>query len=52
MTEERRIASPELRWRQVNAAFGMGHGLGLRREDPSEAKGFERWAKLNEKAIN
>jgi hypothetical protein len=47
--EERRIAPLELRWRQLNAAYAMAIGLGLQREDPSEAGVFERWAKLKEK---
>lgn len=50
VTEERRTASLELRWQQLNAAYAMALGLGLRQEDPSEAGVFERWAKLKEKA--
>jgi len=50
VAEERRTASLELRWRQLNAACAMAIGLGLRQEDPSEAGVFERWAKLKEKA--
>ena len=46
---ERRAASLELRWRQLNAAYAMAIGLGLRREDPSENEVMERWAKLKEK---
>jgi hypothetical protein len=49
--EERRTASLELRWRQLNSAYAMAKGLGLLREDPSEKEVFERWAKLKEKAI-
>ncbi len=52
VTEERRTASFELRWRQLNTAYAMAKGLGLLREDPSEAGVFERWAKLKEKAAN
>jgi len=48
--EERRTASLELRWRQLNSAYAMARGLGLLREDPSEVGVFERWAKLKEKA--
>lgn len=47
--EERRTASLELRWRQLNAAYGMAKSLGLLRPDPSEAGVHERWAKLKEK---
>ena len=50
--EERRTASFELRWRQLNAAYAMAKGLGLLAEDPSEAGVFERWAKLKEKAAS
>jgi hypothetical protein len=50
--EERRTASLELRWRQLNSAYAMAKGLGLLREDPSEAGVFERWAKLKEKAAS
>jgi hypothetical protein len=50
VAEERRTASLELRWRQLNAACAMAIGLGLRQEDASETGVFERWAKLKEKA--
>jgi len=50
VAEERRIASLELRWQQLNAAWAMAIGLGLRQEDTSEAGVFERWVKLKEKA--
>jgi len=52
VTEERRTASLELRWQQLNSAYAMALGLGLRQEDPSESGVFERWAKLKEKAVN
>ncbi len=50
--DERRNASIELRWRQLNAAYAMAKGLGLLREDPSEAEVFRLWAKLKEKAAS
>jgi hypothetical protein len=50
VSEERRTASLEVRWRQLNTAFIMAKELGLAREDPSEAEVIERWAKLKEKA--
>lgn len=50
IAEERRIASLELRWQQLNAAWAMAMGLGLRHEDTSEAGVFERWVKLKEQA--
>jgi LPS O-antigen subunit length determinant protein (WzzB/FepE family) len=50
--EERLSAPLELRWQQLNAAYGIAKGLGLLRPDPSEAGVFERWAKLKEKAAS
>jgi hypothetical protein len=50
VNEERRTASLEVRWPQLNAAYAMAKGLGLLRADPSEAEVFERWARLKEKA--
>jgi hypothetical protein len=52
VNEERQTASFELRWQQLNTAYAMAKGLGLLREDPSEAGVFERWAKLKEKSAN
>ena len=49
---ERRSASLELRWQQLNAAYGIAKGLGLLQSDLSELEVFERWAKLKEKATN
>jgi len=49
LAEERRSASLKLRWRQLNAAYGLAKGLGLLRPDLSELDVFERWAKLKEK---
>jgi len=40
--EERASASLELRWRQLNAAYGMAKALGLLQPDPSEMEVFER----------
>lgn len=48
--EERRSASLELRWQQLNTAYGMAKALGLLRPDPSEMEVFERWAKIKEHA--
>ncbi len=50
--EERRSAPLELRWMQLNAAFGIAKALGLLQPDPSEMGVYERWAKLKEKASN
>ncbi len=52
LTEERRLAQVELRWRQLNAAYGMVKALGLLKPDPSELGVFARWAKLKEKALS
>ena len=52
IARERRTYSLELRWQQVNTAFGMAKGLGVLREDPSEMGVFERWAKIKDKAAN
>jgi hypothetical protein len=45
---EKRSASLELRWRQLNAAYGLAKSLGLIRPDPSEYEVYARWAKLKE----
>ena len=50
--EERRLASLELRWQQLNTAFAMAKVLGMLQEDPSEVGVFERWAKLKEKTAS
>ena len=50
--EERKSASLELRWQQLNAAYGMAKGLGLLQPDLSEMEVFERWAKLKEKTTS
>ncbi|MBN1451608.1 MAG: hypothetical protein JW963_11385 [Anaerolineales bacterium] len=47
--EERRTASLELRWHQLNAAYAMAKSLGITKPDLSEAGVFERWAKLKGK---
>lgn len=49
--EERRSASLELRWQQLNAAYGLAKGLGLLQPDPDEMEVIKRWAILKEKAI-
>jgi hypothetical protein len=48
--EERRSASLELRWKQLNSAYAMAKGLGILRTDPSEMKVMQTWAELKEKA--
>jgi hypothetical protein len=50
--EERRLASLELRWRQLNAAYGLAKGLGLLQPDLTELEVFKRWALLKEKATS
>ena len=48
--EERRSASLDLRWRQLNAAYGLAKGLGILQADSTEAEVIKRWAILKEKA--
>lgn len=50
--QERRSASYELRWKQLNSAYAMAKGLGLLQPDNSERKVFQTWADLKEKATN
>jgi hypothetical protein len=50
--EERRFAPLALRWRQLNAAYGMGKSLGWLKPDPTEIGVHERWAMLREKATS
>jgi hypothetical protein len=50
--EERRRATPELRWRQLNALIVMGKALGLVVPDPSETEVHARWATLRCRAGN
>jgi hypothetical protein len=52
VSEERFTASLDLRWRQLNAAYGLAKGLGLIQTDQTETKVFERWAILKEKATS
>jgi hypothetical protein len=51
-SEERRSASPGLRWQQLNSVYQMAKGLGWLKSDPSEREIFERWAKLKEAQEN
>ena len=51
-TEERRTASLELRWRQLNAAYGLAKGLQILQPDSTEAEVIKRWAILKEKATH
>jgi hypothetical protein len=48
---ERRTASFELRWKQLNAAYSIGKSLGWLQSDQDEMKVFQTWAGLKEKAI-
>ena len=50
IAEERRTASPEIRWQQLNTAYAIAKGLAMLNEDVSEVEVFERWAKIKEKA--
>jgi len=44
--EERRTASLELRWQQLNTAYALSKGSGLLKGNPSEMDVYQRWAKL------
>ena len=44
--EERKAASYEIRWRQLNSTYAMGKLLGFHLEDSDESGVIERWAKL------
>ena len=48
--EERRSASLGLRWRQLNAAYGLAKELGILQPDFTETEVFKRWAILKDKA--
>jgi hypothetical protein len=48
--QERRSASLDLRWRQLNAVYGLAKGLGILQPDSTEAEVFKRWAILKDKA--
>ncbi len=50
--QERRSASLELRWKQLNSAYAMAKGLGFLQTDPSEMEVFRKWARLKEKAAD
>ena len=50
--EERRTASLELRWKQLNSAYAMAKGLSILQSDPSEMEVFQTWAELKEKAAS
>ena len=47
-SEERRSASFDLRFRQLNTVYRMAKGLGWLQPDPSEGEVFKRWVKLKE----
>lgn len=49
-TEERRTASLESRWRQLNAVYGLAKGLGILQPDSTAEEVINRWAILKDKA--
>ena len=49
---ERRTASLELRWQQLNTAHKLAKGLGLPRPDQGEMEVFKKWARLKERTSN
>jgi len=48
--QEARAATLELRWRQLNALYGLAKGLQLGPRPSDATQGYERWAKLKENA--
>lgn len=48
--EEQRTASVDLRWRQLNAAYGLARSLGLLARDASKMEVRKKWAFLKNKA--
>jgi hypothetical protein len=44
--EERQNTPIELRWKQLNAAYTMGKGMGLTQSKLNEAGVFEIWTRL------
>jgi hypothetical protein len=46
---ERRSASLELRWQQLNAAYAIAKGLNMLQSDPGEMDVYQRWATIKEK---
>lgn len=52
VAKERRAASLELCWQQLNAAYAMAMGFGWIKVDLSETGVHERWAKLKDKAVS
>jgi hypothetical protein len=48
--KERRIASIELRWKQLNSAYRMAKSLGRVQPDPTKMDVYQIWAGLKEKA--
>jgi hypothetical protein len=52
IAQERKSASLELRWLQLNAAVRLGKALELTHENHCEMEVIERWAKIKEKAAN
>jgi hypothetical protein len=46
--EQKEIQSStlEIRWQQLNAAFGLGKGLHLHTRGQDEMRVYQRWAKL------
>lgn len=48
--EEARSATLELRWRQLNALYGLASSLQLSFAHLDETQVYQRWAKLKENA--
>ena len=52
LQEERRRATPEMRWRQLNTIVAMARALGLATLNTSEAGVHARWALLRQRMAN
>lgn len=50
-TVERGTASLELRWRQLNAVYGLFKELGMTPDHEDEMQVYERWARLRERIL-
>lgn len=46
VAEQRRLASYELRWQQLNSIYAIAIGFDFEHKDSNDAEVFELWAKL------
>ena len=50
--QELQDATLELRWRQLNAIYGLAIGLGIAKPPEDDIELIQRWAKLKAEATN